>query len=206
MKAYHCPIDTSLNYSQANKLVRELRPRELALPEQYAAPAPGSGGGGTKPHVACDAPTLVLRRGGARRCGVRRGRARAWLDPALAAALQPREVRPGLRAAPLCASLRVRDNRVELLAPPATLAPRAAWPPPAPPDVEALMRALGGAEGDARVERGAGAGEGCIVHVPRRDALLHVERHATHVFCSGDAEGRRALRRALQQATEPHRL
>ncbi|VVD03343.1 unnamed protein product, partial [Leptidea sinapis] len=42
MKAYHCPIDTSLNYSQANKLVRELRPRELAMPEQYAAPAPAA--------------------------------------------------------------------------------------------------------------------------------------------------------------------
>lgn len=41
IKAFHCPIDTSLNYSQANKLVRELRPRELALPDQYAPP-PGA--------------------------------------------------------------------------------------------------------------------------------------------------------------------
>ncbi|XP_013175731.1 PREDICTED: integrator complex subunit 9 [Papilio xuthus] len=43
MKAFHCPIDTSLNYAQANKLVRELRPRELALPEQYAAAPAGPG-------------------------------------------------------------------------------------------------------------------------------------------------------------------
>lgn len=39
MKAYHCPIDTSLNFSQANKLIKDLRPQALVAPEPYVVPA-----------------------------------------------------------------------------------------------------------------------------------------------------------------------
>lgn len=35
MKAVHCPIDTSLNFSQANKLIRDLKPENLVVPECY---------------------------------------------------------------------------------------------------------------------------------------------------------------------------
>lgn len=193
MKAFHCPIDTSLNYSQANKLVRELRPRELALPEQYAA-------GGARPHISADVPTVVVRRGAARSLAVRRRAARATLCGALAARAQPRELRAGLRCAALSCALRVRDARLELVAPPspAAPAPRLHW---SALDVEALVRALA-REGvaEARVEAGA---EGAIVHLPRHDTLVHVERHATHVFCEGRADVRQALRRALA-ACLPH--
>ncbi|CAK1601519.1 unnamed protein product [Parnassius mnemosyne] len=300
MKAFHCPIDTSLNYAQANKLVRELRPRELVLPEQYAAPTGvvGAGGavggaGGARPHVVADGPVTVVRRGAARALGVRRRAARGALCGALAAGCAPRELRAGLRAAPLVAQLALRDARLELSAAqphgplpaplpqlraglraaplvaqlalrdarlelsaaqphgplPAPLpqlcgalaagcAPRelraglraaplvaqlalrdarlelsAAQPHgplPAPlpqpvalgaPDVAALVRELAREGlGDARVEAGA---DGCIVHLPRHDTLLHVERHATHVFCEGRAHVRQALRRALAACT-PH--
>ncbi|XP_034833987.1 integrator complex subunit 9 [Maniola hyperantus] len=188
MKAFHCPIDTSLNFSQAAKLVRELRPRELALPEQYA-PA----------RLGADVPTLVLRRGAARAPAVRRRAARATLCGELAARAAPRELRAGLRAAPLCAALRVRDARLELGAPGAYGAPPALhW---SALDVAALLAALAReGVGDARVEAGA---DGCIVHLPRHDTLVHVERHATHVFCEGRADVRQALRRALQ-ACLPH--
>ncbi|XP_041975662.1 integrator complex subunit 9 [Aricia agestis] len=203
MKAFHCPIDTSLNYSQANKLVRELRPRELALPEQYA-------GGAGRGAVGGDVPTVVVRRGAARALGVRRRAARGTLDGALAAAAARgglREVRAGLRAAPLTVSLRVRDARLELLPAGgvggagggAALAAGAVhW---SALDVEALVRALAReGVGEARVEAGGG---GCIVHLPRHDTLVHVERHATHVFCEGRDDVRQALRRALA-ACLPH--
>lgn len=43
LKVVHCPIDTSLNFSQASKLIRELKPGTLVVPESYtrsgAAPA-----------------------------------------------------------------------------------------------------------------------------------------------------------------------
>jgi integrator complex subunit 9 len=35
MKAVHCPIDTSLNFTQANKLIRDLKPDNLVIPERY---------------------------------------------------------------------------------------------------------------------------------------------------------------------------
>ena len=38
MKAVYCPIETSLNFSQANKLIRELRPGALLVPEVYIHP------------------------------------------------------------------------------------------------------------------------------------------------------------------------
>lgn len=47
MKSFYCPIDTSLNYQQANKLIKELKPTVLVTPESY-----------TKPHHA--APNLFI--------------------------------------------------------------------------------------------------------------------------------------------------
>ncbi|CAK1544336.1 unnamed protein product [Leptosia nina] len=213
MKAFHCPIDTSLNYSQANKLVRELRPRELALPDQYALPAGTGAGAGvaSRPHISVDVPTVIVKRGAARAAGVRRRAARGTLCGALAASALPREVAGaagGLRAAPLAAELRIRDARLELLPPPAPArAARLHW---SALDVEALVRALAReGVGSARVEASEASGSdssgagGCIVHLPRHDTLVHVERNATHVFCEGRAEVRQALRRALA-ACLPH--
>lgn len=38
MKAMHCPIDTSMNFTQANKMIKDLKPAVLILPERYAFP------------------------------------------------------------------------------------------------------------------------------------------------------------------------
>lgn len=42
MKSFYCPIDTSLNYQQANKLVKELKPTLLVTPEPYTRPHPNA--------------------------------------------------------------------------------------------------------------------------------------------------------------------
>lgn len=42
MKVFHCPIDTSLNFSQANKLIKELKPQALVAPEPYVVPLPNA--------------------------------------------------------------------------------------------------------------------------------------------------------------------
>ena len=36
----YSPIDTSLSYTQANKLIRELRPLHLVIPDYYRDPPP----------------------------------------------------------------------------------------------------------------------------------------------------------------------
>jgi integrator complex subunit 9 len=38
MKVTHCPIDTSLNFSQANKLVKDLRPSFVAISSAHLQP------------------------------------------------------------------------------------------------------------------------------------------------------------------------
>ena len=38
MRTVHCPIDTSLNFSQAKKLVRDLKPGMIATPKCYTSP------------------------------------------------------------------------------------------------------------------------------------------------------------------------
>ena len=38
MRVVYCPIDTSLNFSQANKLLRDLKPKNLVIPQSYTTP------------------------------------------------------------------------------------------------------------------------------------------------------------------------
>lgn len=38
MKVVHCPIDTSLSFTQANKLIRDLKPAHLLVPDVYLHP------------------------------------------------------------------------------------------------------------------------------------------------------------------------
>ena len=38
MKAVHYAIDTSLNFTQANKLIRDLKPDNLVVSERYIQP------------------------------------------------------------------------------------------------------------------------------------------------------------------------
>lgn len=42
MKTFYCPIDTSLNFQQANKLIKELKPTILVTPEPYTKPHPAA--------------------------------------------------------------------------------------------------------------------------------------------------------------------
>jgi len=43
MKAMHCPIDTSMNFTQANKMIKDLKPAVLILPASYTTPPTGFG-------------------------------------------------------------------------------------------------------------------------------------------------------------------
>lgn len=42
MKVAHCAIDTSLNFIQANKLIKDLKPTTLVVPECYTQPPSGA--------------------------------------------------------------------------------------------------------------------------------------------------------------------
>lgn len=55
MKAFYCPIDTSLNYQQANKLIKELKPNVLVIPESYTKPHPSA------PNLFIEQPVSTIK-------------------------------------------------------------------------------------------------------------------------------------------------
>jgi integrator complex subunit 9 len=110
MKAVHCPIDTSLNFTQANKLIRDLRPGTLVLPESYTLPPV------TAPHridlvVETDRPIISFKRDEALTLPLKRKQGRVELSPELAEFLLPSEVRTGVSLTTLTGGLQVKDNK-----------------------------------------------------------------------------------------------
>ena len=117
MNCYFTPIDTSLYFSQANKLIRDLKPQTLLMPAQYAAPA------AMAPHrtdcqVEADCPVMTYRRGDVLTLPVRRAQERVVLSAELSERLNPVEVRPGVAVATVTGLLHVQDNRHRLEAAP----------------------------------------------------------------------------------------
>lgn len=114
MKACYCPIDPRLNFTQANKLIRELQPGQLAIPEAYTR-APD-----LLPHktdltiqdTECKISTFshldVLS------LSVKREFEKVVLSNELANGLHPQEVRPGIAVTTVTGTLVSKDNRYTL--------------------------------------------------------------------------------------------
>ena len=113
MKAVHCPIDTSLNFTQANKLIRDLKPGTLVLPESYTVPPISA------PHrvdlvIETDKPMISFKRDEVLTLPLKRKQARVELRPELAEFLLPTEVRTGVCLATVTGRLEVKDNKYAL--------------------------------------------------------------------------------------------
>ncbi|CAB4068088.1 INTS9 [Lepeophtheirus salmonis] len=93
MKVIHCPIDTSLNFSQAKKLIRDLKPGSIAIPEEYSLP-PLSSPNRTDLTIDADIPIKTIG--------------------SLASSLFPFELRPGVSVATITGDLSVIDNKYKL--------------------------------------------------------------------------------------------
>ncbi|KAH7969080.1 hypothetical protein HPB52_014524 [Rhipicephalus sanguineus] len=175
MKALCFPIDTSLSFVQANKLIRDLKPTNLVLPLQYTLPPP------LQPHRS----DLVIE--------------------ALAESVVPVEVKCGLGIATLTGALHVNNNRCMLKPLQKEPSGSKKWNGQTPPkiytwgslDVTEFARKLDKAGfTDVKVENTA---SGMIVHLPNEDTIIQVDEHSTHVFCEGDYAVRTQLRDLLLQ-------
>ncbi|KAF0308561.1 Integrator complex subunit 9 [Amphibalanus amphitrite] len=109
MNYYFTPIDTSLYFSQANKLIRDLKPQALLTPAQYASPVQRS-----ECQLEADCPVLTYRRGDVLTLPVRRAHQRLQLSAELSERLSPVPVGPGVAAATVTGLLHVQDNRHRL--------------------------------------------------------------------------------------------
>lgn len=111
MKTVYCPIETSLNFQQANKLIKDLKPEVLVIPKCYTYP----------PQIAPNREDLVIDRQIAKqiitfKCGdciklpLKRKRNQVFIDPEVAIDLIPQEVQNGIKFAPISGILDVKDN------------------------------------------------------------------------------------------------
>ncbi|KAF6213099.1 hypothetical protein GE061_010814 [Apolygus lucorum] len=211
MKAVHCPIDTSLNFTQANKLIRELKPSTLVVPQAYTQPPPAHV---HRSELVIDQESryvISITRGEVVSLAVRRHSAKVNLDPVLADHILASEVRPGTSLATITAALHVKDNQHNIKELPEdpyvpkkrrlskgddTLKSlRYEW---GALDVDVFVRKLK-QEGinDVKIEPN---GSGYIIHLEGADTVIQVEDRSTHIYSeASEVSLRLKLRSILMQ-------
>ncbi len=114
MKTVYCPIDTSLNFNQANKLIKDLKPRLLVTHEEYLTPPR------TNPHRAdftIDYTNIEkMSTGSVLNIKLKNAFACAKMDPKLATELQPHLLDDkGTAASTITAKIENMNNKYRLL-------------------------------------------------------------------------------------------
>lgn len=215
MKAVHCPIDTSLNFTQANKLIRDLKPENLVIPECYTQPPI------TAPHrmdlviePVGDKPLITFKRGEVIKLPLKRKKGRVFIEPELASNIIPNEIRPGLSLASITGELEVKDNvyTIKNIEERPSGKRKASSGSPAPIkeevlkerkheygnlDPQELLQKLNqeGIQG-AKLQHSPTS---TSIHLQDEDTLIQIGDNSTHIFCNGDQKIRRRLRTIIMQ-------
>jgi integrator complex subunit 9 len=111
MKVAHCAIDTSLNFTQANKLIRDLKPSTLVVPECYTQP-PVSAPNLTD-YVIENSPDRTLipyKWGEVINLPLKRKHGQVFIETGVAQKIVPVEVKPGVSLSTITGTLNVKDN------------------------------------------------------------------------------------------------
>ncbi|KAK6619622.1 hypothetical protein RUM43_012379 [Polyplax serrata] len=218
MKVVHCPIDTSLNFTQATKLIRELKPGTLVIPECYTRNPQTSTQRNDLLIDVQERPTLTMKRGEVLKLPVKRKRVKAEMSADLASELIPCETRPGVSLTSVTGRLILSDNKYKIESLDAGMKPETngtegsskmrvtsddILPKRKPSyewgwlDIDQFVQKLS-QEGinDAKVEHG---NPGYIIHLQESDTLITVEDSQTHIICEGDRQLRLKLRDILLQ-------
>ncbi|KAK9505076.1 hypothetical protein O3M35_009218 [Rhynocoris fuscipes] len=210
MKAVHCPIDTSLNFTQANKLIRELKPGTLAVPQPYTVPPPAHAHRGDLVIDQESRYVISITRGEVVSLAVKRHSAKVILSPSLADSLLSSEVRPGISLATVTASLHVKDNQHFIKELPEDVFPKKRRLSNADDALKSLRYEWGNLDVDAFVKKLRQEGiadakvesnsNGHIIHLQEEDTLIQVEDKSTHIYCeAADHQLRLKLRNILMQ-------
>ncbi|XP_060063124.1 integrator complex subunit 9-like [Ylistrum balloti] len=205
MRVCYCPIDTSLNYGQANKLIKDLKPTHLVVAENYTHP-PVSMPHRTEFVIEWEPGPLTYKRGEVVSLPIKRQFESVELSSELAASLEPSEVKPGTSLCMVTASLVVKDNKyllkplsseslsIKRRADGSLIRPKSyIW---GKLNIQSFVDALT-KQGitDIKVEN---IGEdGSIIHLSNDDTLIQVESDSTHIICEGEEAVRTKLRDTL---------
>ncbi|XP_074594510.1 integrator complex subunit 9 [Brevipalpus obovatus] len=196
MKTLHCPIDTSLNFSQVNKLIRELKPSNLLVSEKYTV---------SPPHLPHKPEFVVSTEEGIQLIPYRKREwlevkmnrqfERAEMDSELAASLTPNQLKNGLSMVTVTCILDAKDNHYKLR--PLTKSEIQSLKStkqgvPIPPsfyttgslDLTKFMTLLAKAGiTDASFEKTNG---GFIIHLKNEEAFVTSDETQTHIVCDAN--------------------
>lgn len=209
MKPVYCPIDTSLNFQQANKLIKELKPGVLIIPESYTIPPSMMP---LKMELTIDQSPdrqiITFNRERVIKLPLKKTHVKVNLSNDIAKTLLPREIQPGVNAAPLTGLLEVKDNNYTLKA----LTEK---------ETQILKHSSSG--GKAKFELGSidvdlllkklkqeglltsceqiGAGS-YTISIGVEDTIIKIDDRSTHVICKGKPTMRLKLRDMLLQCVQ----
>lgn len=211
MKALYCPIETSLNFQQANKLIKELKPGVLVIPESYTQPP------AMVPHktdLIIDQPdrqVITFKRGDVIKLPLKRKKNQVFLTPEIAQTIVPQEIIPGLNLSTLTGILHVKDNLhdIELLEVDETDRKRKKDVPQRDSslkkikyewgslDVDLFLKKLA-QDGitDVKMEQNVGS---VTITLQNDETTIEVNEKSTHIVCGGKQSLRLKLRDLLMQ-------
>ncbi|KAK7075241.1 Integrator complex subunit 9 [Halocaridina rubra] len=113
MRPVYCPIDTSLDFTQARKLINELKPGKLVVPDVYLRP-PAMAPHRTDLILMLEETPLTYSEGELLNLGIHRRLENMGVKPNLALMLNPSTIRPGLCTSTVTAELHIQDNQYTL--------------------------------------------------------------------------------------------
>ncbi|XP_055845527.1 integrator complex subunit 9 [Episyrphus balteatus] len=216
MKAFYCPIDTSLNYQQANKLIKELKPSVLVIPENYTKPHP------IAPQLYIEQPDkkiITFKCGEIIRLPLKRKMDRVYLTSELASKIVPREITPGVTMSTLTGILEVKD-KVHNIAPcdedsdnkANTSAGTTLHPPKREEVLKKVKYEYGGVDIDLFMKKLAQDGITDIkteriggvltISIPSEDTIIKIDENSTHIVCGGKQSLRLKLRDSLMKCVQ----
>ncbi|ENN70832.1 hypothetical protein HUJ04_004963 [Dendroctonus ponderosae] len=201
MKIAHCAIDTSLNFTQANKLIKDLKPTTLVVPETYTKP-PVSAPNLTELviHNTPEVNLIPYKWGEIINLPVKRKQGQLFIETDVASKIVPVEIKPGLSLSTVTGTLNVKDNvhKVQDILDDQKLLNKNVKYEWGSVNINEFKQKLF-QEGitDAKVE--SLGGNVVVIHLQDEDALIQLEDNNTHVVCNGDEALRTKLRNIVMQ-------
>ncbi|XP_050294937.1 integrator complex subunit 9 isoform X2 [Anthonomus grandis grandis] len=201
MKIAHCAIDTSLNFTQANKLIKDLKPATLVVPECYTKP-PVNAPNLTELviHSNPDVNLIPYKWGEIINLPLKRKQGQIFVDTDVAKKIVPVEVKPGVSLSTITGTLNVKDNihNVQDISAEQKLLNKNVKYEWGSVSINEFKQKLF-QEGitDAKVE--SLGGNVVVIHLQDEDALIQLEDNNTHVVCNGDEVLRTKLRNIVMQ-------
>lgn len=195
MKAVFCPIDPKMNYHQANKLMKDISPKCLVIPEEYTTP-PIMMPQRTDLLINADCPIQSYRYLDAVEIPLHKSYAKVLLSSEIAQKLSPKQIEPGVAIAPVKGKIMTRNNKH-------TLKPYDGKKSPEKEssrlygnvDVEKFLTAL--KEQGIRNAECEETDIGHLIHFPDKDAMIQLEPGNTHIINHDDDKLRVKIRNAL---------